>query len=86
MNKEYYTTNNVAGIIKIFAIIMFAIGIVGFILCILGGITLINSLITGGVFIISGVFIYALSEGLCLFHDIRTNTEHIRDYLESGKK
>jgi len=83
---EYYTTNNTAGIIRIMAIFLFAVGIVGFILCMLGNIGFVNSLITGSVFIISGVFIYAISETLCILHDIRTNTEHIRDYIESEKK
>lgn len=83
-NQEYYTTNNVAGIIKIIAIISCIIGIIA---CVIASKYLeIYTIVGIVVSIISSVFIYALAELIEIMHDIRTNTEHLRDYFEREKK
>lgn len=83
-NQEYYTTNNVAGVIKIIAILSCIIGVVG---CIIANKYLEIYTIVGIVAsIISSVFIYAIAELIEIMHDIRTNTEHLRDYFEREKK
>ena len=80
--KYYYTTNNTSGTIKLLAIIFSIVGIIGsfalgintnnFIIAICGGIiSLLNALL-----------LYAVGEGISIMHDIRTNSEHIRDFLE----
>ncbi len=82
--EEYYTTNNVAGVIKIIAIISCIVGIIACVIAskYLGIYTIVG--IVGS--IISSVFIYALAELIEIMHDIRTNTEHLRDYFEREKK
>jgi hypothetical protein len=82
--EEYYTTNNVAGIIKIIAVITLILEII---VCIANikyweEYTLIGIVVS----IVSTVFIYAIGELIEIMHDIRTNSEHIRDILESEKK
>lgn len=82
--KEYYTTNNVSGIIKIIAIITLILGII---VCVINAKYWEAYTIVGIVaFVVSAVFIYAVGELIGIMHDIRTNTEHIRDYIESEKK
>lgn len=82
--EEYYSTNNIAGIIKILALITLIVGIIA---CVLNAKYWEIYTIVGIIaFIISSVFIYAIGELIEIMHDIRTNSEHIRDYLESGKK
>ena len=82
--EEYYTTNNVSGIIKIIAIITL---ILGMIVCMINakywGIYTVVGIVA---FVILSVFIYAVGELIGIIHDIRTNTQHIRDYIESEKK
>ncbi len=82
--EEYYTTNNVSGIIKIISILELIVGIIICIVCsqYLEIYTIVGIVIS----IISAVFIYAIGELIGIMHDIRTNTEHIRDYIESEKK
>lgn len=83
--EEYYSTNNVAGIIKGIAIFLAMLGVIGSI--ILGG--KIDDLIVVivGIFssILSAVLLYAIGELIQIMHDIRTNSEHIRDYIERNK-
>lgn len=83
--EEYYTTNNVTGIIKIIAIITC---IVGIIVCLISSeyLAFYYTIIGIIVSIISAVFIYAIAELIEIMHDIRTNTEHLRDYFEREKK
>lgn len=79
--EEYYTTNNVSGIIKYIAITSLIIEII---IC-LSTITYLGiyTLVGIGISIISSLFIYGFGELIQIIHDIRTNSEHIRDYLES---
>lgn len=83
-NEEYYTTNNVAGIIKIISILELISGIIISIVCseYLEIYTIVGIIVS----IISAVFIYAIGELIGIMHDIRTNSEHIRDYLERESK
>lgn len=77
--EEYYTTNNVSKMIKTLAVIIAIIEIIGsfvlgantdeFIFTVIG---LIGS-------ILSGLSIYSFGELIEIMHDIRTNTEHLRD-------
>jgi len=85
--EEYYSTNNVAGIIKIISIILAIIGVIGIILCIIFNEYLkIDTIVWIIDFIVLAVFIYGFGELIGIMHDIRTNTEHLRDRLESEKK
>ena len=82
--EEYYTTNNVAEIIKIISILELIAGIIICIVC--SEYLEIYTIVGIVVSIISAVFIYAIGELIGIMHDIRTNSEHIRDYLESENK
>lgn len=83
-NEEYYSTNNVSGIVKIISIIT---AIIGIILCIVFNEYLKIYTIVGIIdFIILAIFIYGFGELIGIMHDIRTNTEHLRDYFEREKK
>lgn len=85
--EEYYSTNNVAGIIKIISIILAIIGVIGIILCIIFNEYIKIDMIVWIIdFIVLAVFIYGFGELIGIMHDIRTNTEHLRDYIESEKK
>lgn len=81
MKEEfYYNGSKKATYIKGIAIILLLIGIYAFAVCILdedilGGITCLSSLI-------SAVVLYALGEIIDLMHDIRENTEHLRDNIK----
>lgn len=82
--EEYYTTNNVASIIKIISILNLILGII---ICIVNAKYWENyTLIVIVVLVISSIFTYAIGEFIEIVHDIRTNSEHIRDYLEREKK
>jgi len=85
-NEEYYSTNNIASILKILAVIIAVIGIIG---SIIAGINTSEFEITlfgcvGSVLAVLGL--YGFGELIGIMHDIRTNTEHLRDYIESEKK
>lgn len=84
-NEEYYTTNNVAGVIKGLAVF---IAIIGIISSIIGGIIAENfliALIGSIVSVLSVLLLYAVGELIEIMHDIRTNSEHIRDFVERNK-
>jgi len=83
MEQEYYTTNNVAMIVKRIAVLVMIIGIITSVIIlfaevvevIVGVIILVTS-------IIAPLMFYAIGEIIETLHDIKTNSEHIRDYLE----
>ena len=88
MEEEgYYTTNVIARIIKILAIIYAIFGIIACIWIMFTNAKYIIPSIIGlfSVGVIT-VFIYAIGEGIEIMHDIRRNSEHIRDYLENKEK
>jgi len=80
MEQEYYTTNNVAMIIKRIAVLLMILGIIA------GIITIFAEVVTGivilSISIIVPLLFYAIGEITEILHDIKTNSEHIRDYLE----
>lgn len=80
MEQEYYTTNNVAMIIKRIAVLLMILGIIA------GIITIFAEVVTGIVILSISIIIpflfYAIGEITEILHDIKTNSEHIRDYLE----
>ena len=85
-DEEYYTTNNVASIIKGLAV---SIAVIGIIASIILGISMENffiALLGSIISILSVLLIYAVGEVIEILHDSRTNLEHIRDYLESEKR
>ena len=84
MKEEYYTTNNVAGIVKILSIVELIIGVVACIIC--NQYLEIFTVVVIVISIIISIFIYAFGELIGIMHDIRTNSEHIRDYLERENK
>ncbi|MEI3429555.1 MAG: hypothetical protein V8R72_00235 [Clostridia bacterium] len=84
--EEYYTTNNVAGIIKGLAVFIAVVGIIASIIIGLSSGNIIVAVIGSVVSILSVLLLYAVGEIIEIMHDIRTNSEHIRDYLESEKK
>lgn len=86
MEEKYYSTNNVAGIIKGLAVFISVIGIIGSIIVGLSSGNIIIAVVGSVVSILSVLLLYAVGELIEIMHDIRTNSEHIRDYLESGKK
>ncbi len=84
--EEYYTTNNVASIIKGLAV---SIAVIGIIASIILGISMENffiALLGSIISILSVLLLYAVGEVIEILHDSRTNLEHIRDYLESEKR
>lgn len=84
-NEEYYTTNNVAGIVKGLSIFLGILGIIGSI--VLG--SELKQFAVGAtcciVSVVSFLLLYALGELVEIMHDIRTNSEHLRDLLERNK-
>ena len=80
MEQEYYTTNNVAMIIKRIAVLLMILGIIA------GIITIFAEVVTGivilSISIIVPLLFYDIGEITEILHDIKTNSEHIRDYLE----
>lgn len=80
MEQEYYTTNNVAMIIKRISVLLMILGIIA------GIITIFAEVVTGivilSISIIVPLLFYAIGEITEILHDIKTNSEHIRDYLE----
>lgn len=82
--EEYYTTNNVAGIIKAISVFELIVGIIISIMC--SPYLEIYTIVVIVASIILAIFIYAVGELIGIMHDIRTNTEHIRDKFESEKK
>lgn len=78
--KFYYSSSQLATIIQNIALTLFVIGlIVGVIAC--------TENIVIGISIVVGVIIfflllYSLGEIIKLLHDIRENTEHLRDRIE----
>lgn len=85
-DEEYYTTNNVASIIKGLAV---SIAVIGIIASIILGISMENffiALLGSIISILSVLLLYAVGEVIEILHDSRTNLEHIRDYLESEKR
>lgn len=86
MEEEYYSTNNVASLIKGLATFIAVIGVIASIVL---GFTMENffiALIGSIISILSVLLLYAVGEIIEILHDSRTNLEHIRDYLESEKK
>lgn len=86
MEEEYYSTNNVASLIKGLATFIAVIGVIASIIL---GFTMENffiALIGSIISILSVLLLYAVGEIVEILHDSRTNLEHIRDYLESEKK
>ena len=87
MDEEYYTTNTIAKMIKKFAIIYAVVGIIVLVFLIFTNVEQTILGIIGLILLfVSTVFIYAIGEGIEIIHDVRTNTEHIRDYLENKEK
>lgn len=84
--EEYYTTNNVAGIIKGLAVFIAIIGIIASIIVALISENIIIALCGSIGSVLSVLLLYAVGELIEIMHDIRTNTEHIRDYIEREKK
>lgn len=82
--EEYYTTNTIAGIIKAISVFGLIIGIIISVICSQYLETYTIVLIVA--IIILAIFIYAIGELIGIMHDLRTNTEHIRDYLERENK
>ena len=80
MEQEYYTTNNVAMIIKRIAVLLMILGIIA------GIITIFAEVVTGivilSISIIVPLLFYAIGEITEILHDIKSNSELIRDYLE----
>ena len=86
MEEEYYSTNNVASLIKGLATFISVIGVIASIIL---GFTMENffiALIGSIISILSVLLLYAVGEIIEILHYSRTNLEHIRDYLESEKK
>lgn len=84
--EEYYSTNNISGIIKGLAVLIAVLGIIA---SVIAGFNTSEFEITilgcvGSVLAVLGL--YGFGELIGIMHDIRTNTEHIRDYFESEKK
>lgn len=84
--EEYYTTNTVASFIKGLAVFIAVIGIIASIIIGLSSKNIMITVIGCIVSILSILLLYAVGEGLQILDDMKTNTEHIRDYLESEKK
>lgn len=84
--EEYYTTNTVAGFIKGLATLIAVVGIISSIIAGLSSKNIIIAVVGSIISILSILLLYAIGEGLQILDDMKTNTEHIRDYLESGKK
>ena len=81
--EYYYENNKVADLIQILAIMEIVIGIIASFL-ISNEIKNLGVLITGIIIsVVGGVLLYAFGELIDVLADIRTNTEHIRDYLEN---
>mgnify|MGYP004557048853 FL=1 len=86
MEEEYYSTNNVASLIKGLATFIAVIGVIASIIL---GFTMENffiALIGSIISILSVLLLYAVGEAIEILHDSRTNLEHIRDYLEREKR
>ena len=86
MEEEYYTTNNVASFIKGLAIFIAFLGAGGSIIACLSSGNMIISVVGFVSSLLIGLFLYAFGEVIEILHDTRTNSEHIRDYLESRDK
>ena len=84
-NEDYYTTNNVAGVIKGLAVFIAIIGIISSIIGAIIAENILIAIIGGVVSVLSVLLLYASGELIEIMHDIRTNSEHIRDYLERNK-
>ena len=81
--EYYYENNKVADLIQILAIMEIVIGIIASFL-ISNEIKNLGVLITGIIIsVVGGLLLYAFGELIDVLADIRTNTEHIRDYLEN---
>ncbi len=79
--KEYYSSSKIGTIIKDLAILVIILGIV------IGFIVAVSTNIAIGITIVLGMsafslLSYALGEIIILLHDIRENTEHLRDRVE----
>lgn len=87
MEQEfYYNSSKVATIIKDLALLFLVLGIIiGLVLCTLG-----ENIILGGALIVGlsifALLLYALGEIISLLHDIRENTEHLRDNVKGEKE
>lgn len=78
--KFYYSSSQLATIIQNIALTLFVIGlIVGVIVC-TENIVIGISVVVG--IIIFFLLLYSLGEIIKLLHDIRENTEHLRDRIE----
>lgn len=84
--EEYYTTNNVAGTIKGLAVISAILGIIASIIIGFSIDSFVTGLIGCVIAVLSVLLLYAIGEGLQILDDMKTNTEHIRDYIESENK
>lgn len=84
--EEYYTTNNISSILKILAVLIAVIGIIASIIVGVNTsefeITLFGCIIS----VLAVLGLYGFGELIGIMHDIRTNTEHLRDYFEREKK
>lgn len=83
MEQEfYYNSSKVSTIIKDLALLFLVLGIIiGLVFCTLGeNIVLGVALIIG--LSIFALLLYALGEIISLLHDIRENTEHLRDNIK----
>lgn len=84
--EEYYTSNNVAGAIKGLAVTIAVIGIIASVIIGLDSENIIIAIVGSIISVLSVLLLYAVGEGLQILDDMKRNTEHIRDYLESEKK
>ena len=84
--EEYYSTNNVAGVNRGLSVLIFIIGVGASIFGGLAGGDIIISVIGAVVSILATLILFTISEVIQIMHDIRKNTEFLRDYIESEKK
>lgn len=79
--KFYYSSSQLAAIIRSIALIIFLIGGIGsFVIGVEE--SLLLGFVVGASIVIFCLLLYSLGAIIELLHDIRENTEHIRDKLE----
>lgn len=81
--EEYYSENKVVGLIKSVTI-LFAIAIV-LASIFISSEDLTLGIVSGIVGLFSALMLFAIGELIEIMNDIRTNSEHIRDYLEDDE-
>ena len=78
--KFYYSSSNLATIIQNVALTLLIIALIASV--IIGTDNILNGIIIGVCSVIFCLLLYSLGEIIKLLHDIRENTEHLRDKIE----